>query len=517
MISWGNPWNASTSLFWRVRTLPLYVIWTLSGFTAGWVQTRRLRQLFLGIPALASALLVIALTIQSRADLDTGTIRRYIDTAQLSLRKNQIERAEFYVNRLKSWKHQNDPFLQVRADIAIARERPDLAVNCFRDMLVNTDHSQDAQAHQQLALAVLKTTKDPNSDAASEAIQHLQLALEAHPGDLTSHELLAKLFMTRGDLVSAALHLEPVAQANPGLQIDLARVYEQLGRQSKQVEAAKQAELYFAASIADHKSHPPRADITTATRDAQQVTDYLVWSEALIMQGKFEDAANIITNALDQQNAPALRQRLASIYLQQANTLPAIDESWRQRFELVTLSRNYDPDAREALVILANIAAHAPFDLRPLALKEIQPYLENGKAPPAAYYLIGTAAAQDKLWDDALKLLRRSIELEPQADIAWNNLAYTLHSMPNPDWKEAERCVIEAIRLNPTPAIYHETRGHIMVGQERWAEAVQELERALREFPSQPQIHGGLSLAYSRLGDDDLADYHRLRQAALSR
>lgn len=515
MISWENPWNASSSFFYRMRTLPSYLIWSLAGFISGWVQTRRLWSLSLGIPALAVAFLVIAMTLRSREQLSSETVRRYINTSRQHLQENRVEQAEFYINRLKSLGYQDDPLLVTRAEIAIQRDRPDLAEIYYREMLTNSDRGLDAKAHQQLARFELKDTPDPNSQPASEAIRHLKLALQLNPGDLPSHELLAKLWLARGDFNSAVLHLEPLAQANPAMQIELARLYEKLGRSSRKMESAVKAEAYFSGEVSKLEARS-RAGELPETPSSQWLAGYMNWSESLIMQGRLDEASRIVTEALDRHNSVELRRRLASIYVRKVNTLPMTDESWQSRWDLITLSRNYEPDSRESLVILANIAAHAPFELRQLAQREIQPYLESGKAPPAAYYLVGTAAAEDKQWDSALRLLRKSVEMEPRADIAWNNLAHTLYSQPEPDWEDAQRCIDEAIRLNPTPVLYRETRGQIMVGMNRWAAAVQELELALHGLPPQARIHQGLAIAYRQLGDDDLADYHRTRQVALS-
>ena len=516
MISWENPWEATSGFFGRVRTFPYYLVWSLVGFVSGWVQTRQTRYLLVGVPALVLSFLVVALTLQSRQGLDSETIRRYVATAQQLLQKDQVDQAEFYMNRLKHLGYHSDPMLTTRAEIATRRDRPDLAELCYRDMLTNSDHSQDALAHYQLGLRELKLAQDPHSKAASQAIHHFQQTLETNPGSLSSHELLAKLYLMRGDLTSVALHMEPVAQAHPAFHIDLARVYEKLERHSKKADSAAQAELFFAQAVTQLESTPSSEAPPHPQRAQQHVAGYLNWSESLVMQGKLDGAVKIVTQAIEAQDSPELRRRLASIYIRQVNDLPKSTESWQKRWDLVTLSRNYDPDAREALVILADIAAHAPFELRLQAKREIQPYLDSGQAPPAAYYLVGTAAAEGQQWDTALKLLRQSVKIEPRADIAWNNLAHALYSQTLPDWEEAERCVNEAIRLNPTPPIYHETRGQIMVGRERWAEAIRELELALRDLPPEARIHQGLATAYFQLGDEDLAEYHHTRHVALS-
>ena len=511
MISWENPWRNSSTLFQRLQTLPHFVCWSIAGFLSGWVETRRLRNLILGVPALAVAFLVIALTLQSRRGLDSETIRRYLVTSQKHLEQGHVDQAEFYLNRLQSLGFQNDPMLSTRAAIATRRDRPDLARNCYQEMLRNTDPSEDAQAHYHLGVMELRAIRNPFSEPASLAISHFIMTLEVIPSHRQSHEFLAQLYQSRGDWAAVAQHLEPVAPGNPALYLDLARIYEKLGHQSNVAESAAQAAKYYAESASGWDEPSDNA----TPPNSQRVAGYLNWSAALIMQGQLEEAVAILTRAVETQDSPELRRRLATLYIRMTNALPQTKESWQKRWDLVTLSRNYDPDARESLAILANIAGHAPFELQQAAQKELQPYLDNGQAPPVAYYLVGTAAAQNRQWEAALPLLRKAVVLEPRVDVAWNNLAHVLATMPNPDWKDAERCVNEALRLNPVPPIYHETRGQIMVGQSRWAEAVRDLELALAALPPDARIHQGLALAYRQLGDEDLADYHRTRQSAL--
>ncbi len=515
MISWEKPWTASPNVLWRVRTFPYYVLWSCVGFVSGWVQTRRMRNLLLGVPALAVAFLVFSVTLRSRQELDSATIQRYFATAQRLLQQGQVDQAAFYQTRLLSLPSPTDPILSLRAGIATRRDQFDLATACYREMLNNSDQSQDALAHTQLALREMQTSPAPQRETADRAIVRLQQALEIDPGYTLCHELLAQLFLQRGDFPSVAKHLEAVVLVSPARRLDLARVYEKLGQHTKKADFAGQAAAYFAESLSQLESTPRSEVQPNPPRELQRVTAYLNWTEALIMQGLLTEAAKSLTQAIEVQDSPELRRRLASIYIRMINDLPQSPESWKRRWELVTLSRNYDPDAREALVVLASIAAHAPPELRQSAQRELQPYFDNGQAPAAAYYLVGTAAAQDQQWEQAITLLRQSVNREPRADIAWNNLAHALSSKPAPEWQEAERCVGEAIRLNPTPALYHETRGQILVGQERWAEAVRELELALREFPLNAQIHQGLATSYAQLGDDDLADYHLARQKAL--
>ena len=244
MISWEKPWTASPNVLWRVRTFPYYVLWSCVGFVSGWVQTRRMRNLLLGVPALAVAFLVFSVTLRSRQELDSATIQRYFATAQRLLQQGQVDQAAFYQTRLLSLPSPTDPILSLRAGIATRRDQFDLATACYREMLNNSDQSQDALAHTQLALREMQTSPAPQRETADRAIVRLQQALEIDPGYTLCHELLAQLFLQRGDFPSVAKHLEAVVLVSPARRLDLARVYEKLGQQTQKAEYAAQAAAF---------------------------------------------------------------------------------------------------------------------------------------------------------------------------------------------------------------------------------------------------------------------------------
>jgi len=480
------------------------------------VQTRRVAALVIGFPSLVIATLIIATTLRARAGLTTETIMRYVENAQQHLKNNQIEEAEFYMSRLRTLKNQTDPLLVTSAEIESRRDRPDLAETCYRQMLANQDHTLDALAHQKLALIELKASQSGKPTGVNEAIFHLQQALLTNPEDQVNHELLARLFISREDFNSAVEHLELVAQRKPEVNLELARLYVKLDRQVMSAESAARAEKYFREELT---KEVPQAGDAPEPRPSQARRTNLILNivEAQVLQGKLDEAVKLATDELDRDNSPELRKRLATIYLMKANGLPLTDASWARRWEYVSLSRNYNPDSPDSLSILANIVANAPAKLRQLAVQELTPYLENGQAPPSAFFLVGTAAAEDKQWEKAAKLLRKAVEINPDTDAGWNNLAHVLMSQTVPDLAEAERCVDEALRLNAAPPRFHLTRGQIMTRLKKWADAARELETARSGIPTDPEIHLGLAEAYTQLGDEDLAAFHRNRYEAMTR
>jgi hypothetical protein len=146
MISWENPWGSSPSFGHRLRTLPVYLVWIILGFVSGWVQTRRTKVLILGCPALLAGFVVTTLAIRTREGLTSEKVRHYTELAEERLRRNQIDEAEFFINRLRPLGSPSDSILAIHAAIAVQRQRPDLAEKAFEAMLGKQPRSIRAPA-----------------------------------------------------------------------------------------------------------------------------------------------------------------------------------------------------------------------------------------------------------------------------------------------------------------------------------------------------------------------------------
>ena len=82
MISWENPWGASRDLLYRIRTLPNFLVWSLLGFVSGWVQTRRVATLVIGLPSLVIASLFFEVFLDAPL---RGVIATFFTGATLAL------------------------------------------------------------------------------------------------------------------------------------------------------------------------------------------------------------------------------------------------------------------------------------------------------------------------------------------------------------------------------------------------------------------------------------------------
>ncbi|MBI3269109.1 MAG: fused MFS/spermidine synthase [Planctomycetes bacterium] len=144
-----------------------------------------------------------------------------------------------------------------------------------------------------------------------------------------------------------------------------------------------------------------------------------------------------------------------------------------------------------------------------------------------AQYLAG----QEGRIDDALALLERAIKLDADTWELWNaqgllqlqkrDLVPAARSFaeagrlapwspevwvnrgivaePREGWEAAEKCYRRALERNPELTAARHCLGRALAGQRRYAEAVQELERAVAAAPRSPEVHADLGAAYVKL------------------
>ena len=109
----------------------------------------------------------------------------------------------------------------------------------------------------------------------------------------------------------------------------------------------------------------------------------------------------------------------------------------------------------------------------------------------------------DKL-DQAIMLLEQSIKESPNFSDAYNTLAWIYVDKLSSNLDEAERLVRKAIYIKPE-AVFFDTLSWILYKQERYVEAVEIAERAIKLDPNQAEHFYHASLAYLKNGQKEEA------------
>ncbi|CAD8071783.1 unnamed protein product [Paramecium sonneborni] len=93
----------------------------------------------------------------------------------------------------------------------------------------------------------------------------------------------------------------------------------------------------------------------------------------------------------------------------------------------------------------------------------------------------------DEYEEEALNLIDKAIEINPQYEIAYNNKAFALLRLLR--YKEAITCCQKAIKLNPKFSFSYNNIGYCLINLNRKQEAIKWLDKAIELNPQLAQAH----------------------------
>lgn len=143
-----------------------------------------------------------------------------------------------------------------------------------------------------------------------------------------------------------------------------------------------------------------------------------------------------------------------------------------------------------------------------IALNTIKALLADPTSPATVFRSFGTQAAIDGDSAIARRMVEKSLAMEPDDAMGLNNYAWLLANTEPVDLTAAFKVVNKALLFAPNNPRMRETRGQIHFARQEWQLAIQDLEFALRNMPSEKQLHKTLATAYEKLGNRDLAGMH---------
>ncbi|HWR75669.1 MAG TPA: tetratricopeptide repeat protein [Thiobacillus sp.] len=239
---------------------------------------------------------------------------------------------------------------------------------------------------------------------------------------------------------------------------------------------------------------------------------WLDQTQCLLELDHAKDAKKLISEAISK----GLRHPLADELLRQARSgnkkkfekpVP-LSEALRQLDALLQAGRYAEVEKRGQelqrrhaksahvgyLLGMAALLQGRPQDAIPLLRRTVE--LDPGMAP--ALYNLGFALERLDRLDEALAAYRRTVAVAPQLADAHNNLGNVLQRLKRHD--EALAAYERALALRPETAEYHMNRGDALRDLERLEEAVAAYETALKLKPALIEVDVNLALALYLLG-----------------
>lgn len=468
-------------------------------FAGEWLASRRWPSLVRAAPAIVVAGLLACGWIIHRTASQSARQSAIVQTANTAYSDQNFEYAEFLYGKAL----RNEPqshMLAFRRALAIdGVGNHELAEKQMLGLAPPDGVDGLADAHKWFIQKYISDAATPETETLLR--QHSERLLEHEPGNVQAHWVLVNHAMQTANLKSALEHFPSVVEQMPAVRIRYAKALYTAGDRSRAHQQAGKSVTYI------------RSEFEKTPDALREVNFFVDWAAAHAIRDEYRMAIRVLNSgarqaaAAKQDQAP-YHQAAAQITVAWTMHLERTDpDSVKTQFELLGNAIQLNPNDASLLARIAQLAG-AVDSQDGIATDALHTALAEGTAPPLVHFLLGTQAALKNDASTARRHLERAIKMQPRALASLNNLAWTIAHADPADLPGALRLVDEAIAIAPTHAQVRDTRGQILVLMQRWPEAIDELELALRELNGEPHIHRALSLAYQHIGEPALSKLH---------
>jgi Flp pilus assembly protein TadD len=154
-------------------------------------------------------------------------------------------------------------------------------------------------------------------------------------------------------------------------------------------------------------------------------------------------------------------------------------------------------------------------EYRRKSLEQLKAMSEEPEAIAEVIAGYGVTAYQFGDLDTAEAQYRKALKVNPQLQIATNNLALLIADRGG-DLAEALSLARSSVEANPSVATYYDTLAHVNVARKEFDEAIANLRKAVELEPESPDWRINLAKAYMDKGDrqgakDALLEFESLR------
>jgi tetratricopeptide (TPR) repeat protein len=460
---------------------------------ASWWQSREAKRLLWGLPAL----IVVTASLSAAGLLASGSAAAkaidYLTAAKQALGAKNFKAAKLYFEKAIQLGDTSPATLFDFAQTAQLDEDHS-RVTAIMAKLAPLSHPVHAQSHIWQAVTILgRNDQLPSSFADAET--HLLHALEIEPNNDGANALLGDLYFSHGYWEKATEHLSLVAGQYPEKALTLARAYEMANDAVRSQRWADTARSFLRRRL---DSEP------------KNVTYRLELADVELFVRQYQTAIDLLTQGFRFGDDARLRQAIANVYSAWADELLKSDSEpqRRQAFELISQAILVNPMELSFFGQLMTLL-HAETELSAEVRTFLQQNIAEGRALALSHLALGTLGGQIGEDEQSQFHLERAQALLPDVPLIANNLAFYLVRKTPPDPDRAFQLVELALKTWPSDPRLLDTRGHVLVKQERWKEAIRDLELALPSHRENVETHLALAQAYTAVGQVALAEEHR--------
>ena len=314
-------------------------------------------------------------------------------------------------------------FYEKMANIAIKKQRPEVALQCYQNAV------QLSNNHPEKVVDLIDFLEENFPQKIDDLIDNYTILVKKLPGFSRGYYELGNLYLKKDEKINAvsafklALKEEP---NNPFYQNSLAYAYVQLEQYDSAIELYKSA-----------LENNPDNEWTAAVAQALAAIYHRI-------KGNFDAAISMLQNAL------ILTKNKTDIYLALADIY-------------------YDIDDMDEAIKYYTLA------------------VESGYKDAKAYSRLAMAFWEKDYIENALEFYNRAIDLEPDYEIAYNNLGVVYFDGLN-DIDRAKQCFEAALRLNENYTMAHFNMARYYEAKQNKISAANEYQRALDLNKLYPEI-----------------------------
>jgi predicted Zn-dependent protease len=305
-----------------------------------WWRSRPVKFLAFGLPFVVASVAAAAYVRRLQASSPYAAVPKFERALRLAIDEDRIDEALILMKGL-------------------AELSPDAPRHKYNRALLMIDHeSREAGLAQMLALASREgagyvparmwLVRQAQSDkplvqlSPDEVLFQLQQVAKQSPQDQAAQEMLAQMYLERNELWLAEKHLTDAARGMPEINLLLARVQRQLGRDPAAVaETLERARTRFQGRLADFP-----------TDAAARVG----WAECLQLEGKLSEGEALLREGLANQPSRILREGLSKYYSDVAALkIRESSQNMPLAANLTTSALRENPDNASAIELLLRL------------------------------------------------------------------------------------------------------------------------------------------------------------------
>ena len=336
--------------------------------------------------------------------------------------------------------------------------------------------TQPGYSPARLWLVQQTLTGNPRVALADEDIyRHLSLAEAEDPQGTEAFRLRAVFYEKQNEGTLAEKWLQRVVVEQPEQYLVLARLQQRLRRPVETIHASVMAAIPTLERMLEEN-----------TSDANRVLDL---ADAWVLAGKPEEARRILTQLVEKQDAPRLRQMLTDLDIQECRRLLGVSELYvRAASALLVKALQRTPGDREALTLLLELQESGG-TLAANELRETLTFLRSAVdadvSDLTSAWLLGRVLAATGNIEDAIQALQPAAEasLEWQFLLArWKQRAGQTSEANNAFLALAEECR-ESLEASPEDSARLTVYVESLIQLRRSEEALGDLIRRIQERP----------------------------------